>query len=170
MAVKEPTIDIEGASTADLSEMIGACERELVALEAELAGTPGAIQEASREGNADEIFRLRRRSDELPVYISSQKVRVARLRVAEAEQVIPSLEADVPEAQTLNHFAHEAYVKAKLERDAAYNRLAGLEARLSDARLTLRQRQRQFEDATAQAERAATPAGPLVRSVWQAGS
>jgi chromosome segregation ATPase len=134
---------------------IGNVEQQLADLYQEQQAIPQQIRNAGREGLADDIFRLRQRDAEIRLRVPGLEVRLARLRISEAEQHIVDVEAQVGPAEAENHTRQEGYNKAKEERDRAYGVLSGLQYQKAQAQQDLAARKRELDEKIRQAEQSA---------------
>jgi chromosome segregation ATPase len=155
MATATKTEAIAEMDSLTIQEEIGTVEQQLADLHQELQVIPEHIRNAGREGLADDIFRLRQRDSEIRLRIPGLEVRLARLRISEAEQRIVDVEAQVGPAAAENHVKQEAFNKTKEERDRAYGVLSGLEYQRSEAHRQLEERKRQLDEKIRQAEQSA---------------
>jgi hypothetical protein len=79
----------------DIQTQIETSAARLAELETEQTNLPQALGLAVGNADAEEIIRLRRRADDLPIYIQSERIRVEQLRIQAEESKFPALHAEI---------------------------------------------------------------------------
>jgi hypothetical protein len=81
--------------TENLKEQIETSADRLAELETEQANLPQALGVAVGNADAEEIIKLRRRAEDLPIRIQAGRVRVEQLRIQVEESKFPELHAEI---------------------------------------------------------------------------
>jgi hypothetical protein len=81
--------------TEDLTEQIEKTAARLAEVETEQANLPQALGVAVGNADAEEIIKLRRRAEDLPIEIQAARIRLERLRIQAEESKFPELHAEI---------------------------------------------------------------------------
>jgi hypothetical protein len=81
--------------TEDLTEQIEITAASLAEVETEQASMPVALGIAVGNADAEEIIKLRRRAEDLPIEIQAGRIRLERLRIQVEESKFPELHAEI---------------------------------------------------------------------------
>jgi DNA polymerase III sliding clamp (beta) subunit (PCNA family) len=79
----------------DMQEEIETSAARLAELELEQTNLPQALGVAVANADAEEIIKLRRRADDLPIRIQSERIRVEQLRIQAEESKFPAMHAEI---------------------------------------------------------------------------
>jgi hypothetical protein len=79
----------------DIQTQIETSAARLAELETEQTNLPQALGLAVGLADAEEIIKLRRRADDLPVHIQSERIRVEQLRIQAEEAKFPAMHAEI---------------------------------------------------------------------------
>jgi DNA repair exonuclease SbcCD ATPase subunit len=79
----------------DMQKQIETSAARLAELELEQTNLPQALGVAVANADAEEIIKLRRRADDLPIEIQAARIRVERLRIENEESKFPALHAEI---------------------------------------------------------------------------
>jgi hypothetical protein len=79
----------------DLQKQIETSASRLAELETEQTNLPQALGLAVANADAEEIIKLRRRADDLPIRIQSERIRVEQLRIQAEESKFPAMHAEI---------------------------------------------------------------------------
>ncbi len=79
----------------DIQTKIETSAARLEELDTEQADLPQALGLAVGNADAEEIIKLRRRADDLPIHIQSERIRVEQLRIQAEESKFPALHAEI---------------------------------------------------------------------------
>ncbi len=79
----------------DIQKEIETSASRLAELELEQTNLPQALGVAVANADAEEIIKLRRRADDLPVEIQAARIRVERLRIQAEEAKFPAMHAEI---------------------------------------------------------------------------
>ncbi len=79
----------------NLNEQIETSAARLAELEMEQTNLPQALGLAVGLADAEEIIKLRRRADDLPIRIQSERIRVEQLRIQAEESKFPAMHAEI---------------------------------------------------------------------------
>jgi hypothetical protein len=79
----------------DMQKQIETSAARLAELETEQTNLPQALGVAVGLADAEEIIRLRRRADDLPIRIQSERIRVEQLRIQAEEAKFPAMHAEI---------------------------------------------------------------------------
>jgi hypothetical protein len=79
----------------DMQKQIETSAARLAELETEQTNLPQALGLAVGLADAEEIIKLRRRADDLPVHIQSERIRVEQLRIQAEEARFPAMHAEI---------------------------------------------------------------------------
>jgi hypothetical protein len=79
----------------DIQKRIETSAARLAELELEQTNLPQALGLAVANADAEEIIKLRRRADDLPIRIQSERIRVEQLRIQAEESKFPALHAEI---------------------------------------------------------------------------
>jgi hypothetical protein len=152
------------AHTTDIlsiDEQLGTAERELTALLVEKEKLPSLLHQAAYDANADEMVRLRRRADDVPVHIFSARARLLRLQVLRLESEVPELDAEHDAAQAALVVAEQAYTLARKVHTDALTLASNMSGARRAVRTDLATRQRELQALLNEHQR---DNGPIVRS------
>jgi hypothetical protein len=79
----------------DIQKQIEMSASRLAELETEQTNLPQVLGVAVGNADAEEIIRLRRRADDLPIRIQSERIRVEQLRIQAEESKFAGLHAEI---------------------------------------------------------------------------
>jgi SMC interacting uncharacterized protein involved in chromosome segregation len=79
----------------DIQKQIETSAARLAELETEQTNLPQALGVAVGNADAEEIIKLRRRADDLPIHIQSERIRVEQLRIQAEEAKFPAMHAEI---------------------------------------------------------------------------
>jgi hypothetical protein len=79
----------------DIQKQIEMSASRLAELETEQTNLPQALGLAVGLADAEEIIRLRKRADDLPIHIQSERIRVEQLRIQAEESKFAGLHAEI---------------------------------------------------------------------------
>jgi hypothetical protein len=79
----------------DIQKQIEMSASRLAELETEQTNLPQALGVAVGLADAEEIIRLRKRADDLPIHIQSERIRVEQLRIQAEESKFAGLHAEI---------------------------------------------------------------------------
>jgi hypothetical protein len=79
----------------DMQKQIETSAARLAELELEQTNLPQALGVAVGLADAEEIIKLRRRADDLPIHIQSERIRVEQLRIQAEEAKFPAMHAEI---------------------------------------------------------------------------
>jgi hypothetical protein len=79
----------------DIQKQIETSAARLAALETEQTNLPQALGVAVANADAEEIIKLRRRAEDLPIEIQAARIRLERLRIQAEESKFPALHAEI---------------------------------------------------------------------------
>jgi hypothetical protein len=79
----------------DIQKQIEMSASRLAELETEQTNLPQALGVAVGHADAEEIIRLRKRADDLPIHIQSERIRVEQLRIQAEESKFAGLHAEI---------------------------------------------------------------------------
>jgi hypothetical protein len=79
----------------DMQKQIETSASRLAELETEQTNLPQALGLAVANADAEEIIKLRRRADDLPIRIQSERIRVEQLRIQAEEAKFPAMHAEI---------------------------------------------------------------------------
>jgi hypothetical protein len=79
----------------DIQKQIEMSASRLAELELEQTNLPQVLGVAVGNADAEEIIKLRRRADDLPIEIQAARIRVERLRIENEESKFPGLHAEI---------------------------------------------------------------------------
>ncbi len=79
----------------DIQTQIETSAARLAELETEQTNLPQALGLAVGNADAEEIIRLRKRADDLPIHIQSERIRVEQLRIQAEESKFPAMHAEI---------------------------------------------------------------------------
>jgi hypothetical protein len=79
----------------DIQKQIETSAARLAELETEQTNLPQALGLAVGLADAEEIIKLRRRADDLPIHIQSERIRVEQLRIQAEEAKFPAMHAEI---------------------------------------------------------------------------
>jgi hypothetical protein len=79
----------------DIQKQIETSAARLAELETEQTNLPQALGLAVGNADAEEIIRLRRRAEDLPIHIQSERIRVEQLRIQAEESKFPAMHAEI---------------------------------------------------------------------------
>ncbi|MBC7294189.1 MAG: hypothetical protein H5T84_08855 [Thermoleophilia bacterium] len=138
-------------------------EQRLQDLLAEQKALPEALQRAAQEGDVQEVERLQRRLDALPIEIRTARIMALQEKIAHLEAQIAEAAAESKRAREEAQQAYEAYRAAEkewIQKQNAYQR-ANNTIHFSASEIGRLRRQLEAE------MQQSAPVGPVVRSVWQ---
>ncbi len=78
-----------------MQKQIETSAARLAELELEQTNLPQALGVAVGLADAEEIIKLRRRADDLPIHIQSERIRVEQLRIQAEEAKFPAMHAEI---------------------------------------------------------------------------
>jgi chromosome segregation ATPase len=96
----------------DIQKQIETSAARLAELETEQTNLPQALGVAVGNADAEEIIKLRRRAEDLPIEINSTKIQLERLRIQAEESKFPALHAEIERL-------YPAIVETRQRRDEA---------------------------------------------------
>jgi hypothetical protein len=79
----------------DIQKQIEMSASRLAELETEQTNLPQVLGVAVGNADAEEIIRLRKRADDLPIHIQSERIRVEQLRIQAEESKFAGLHAEI---------------------------------------------------------------------------
>ncbi len=79
----------------DIQKQIETSASRLAELETEQTNLPQALGVAVGLADAEEIIRLRKRADDLPIHIQSERIRVEQLRIQAEESKFAAMHAEI---------------------------------------------------------------------------
>jgi hypothetical protein len=79
----------------DIQKLIETSASRLAELETEQTNLPQALGVAVGLADAEEIIRLRKRADDLPIHIQSERIRVEQLRIQAEESKFAAMHAEI---------------------------------------------------------------------------
>jgi hypothetical protein len=79
----------------DIQQQIETSASRVAELETEQTNLPQALGLAVGNADAEEIIRLRRRAEDLPIELQASRVRLERLRIQAEESKFPALHAEI---------------------------------------------------------------------------
>ncbi len=79
----------------DIQKQIETSAARVVELETEQTNLPQALGVAVGNADAEEIIKLRRRAEDLPIEIQAARIRLERLRIQAEESKFPALHAEI---------------------------------------------------------------------------
>ncbi len=149
----------------DIQKQIETSAARLAELETEQTNLPQALGVAVGNADAEEIIKLRRRADDLPIRIQSERIRVEQLRIQAEEAKFAGLHAEIERLYVPLVKCREAKEEAGRAFSRACNAHQSVAEELRQRKIDVAERKRNLE-----ALSNAKPSAPIRQSLLMNGA